>query len=120
MSTTPQPPAPAPLPKKRCLIYVDGFNLYYGVLEPCPAWKWLNLQSLFEALRPDEEIVAVTLAADPAAHPPPRSAAQSRTSSLWSCAPVLPVAQLNGRPAFLTLPPTAAPAGYNQRGVGLC
>jgi hypothetical protein len=38
---------------------VDGFNLYYGVLEANPAWKWLNLQSLFETLRLDEEIVAI-------------------------------------------------------------
>ncbi len=30
-------------------VYVDGFNLYYGVLEGNSAWKWLNLQSLFEA-----------------------------------------------------------------------
>ena len=59
MPDTPQPPAPAVPPKKRCLVYVDGFNLYYGVLQPHPEWKWLNLHSLFEALRPDEEIVAI-------------------------------------------------------------
>src|SRR5207248_10801638 len=52
------PPAP-PTSRKRCLVYVDGFNLYYGVLEPDPAGKWLNLQSLFEALRPDEDIVGI-------------------------------------------------------------
>lgn len=53
-------PTPAnPPAKKRCTIYVDGFNLYYGVLEDNPQWKWLNLQTFFEALRPDEEVVAV-------------------------------------------------------------
>jgi hypothetical protein len=57
MPDTPHSPAPAAPPKKRCLVYVDGFNLYYGVLEPHPEWKWLNLQSLFDALRPDEDIV---------------------------------------------------------------
>jgi len=56
---SPEPPVPEPPPKKRCVVYVDGFNLYYGVLEPNPAWKWLNLQTLFESLRPDEEVVAI-------------------------------------------------------------
>jgi hypothetical protein len=59
MPDTPHSPAPAAPPKKRCLVYVDGFNLYYGVLEPHPEWKWLNLQSLFDALRPDEDIVGI-------------------------------------------------------------
>jgi hypothetical protein len=59
MPELPQSPVPEPPPRKRCLVYVDGFNLYYGVLEANPAWKWLNLQSLFEALRPDEEVVAI-------------------------------------------------------------
>lgn len=59
MPDAPYPAAPATPPKKRCLVYVDGFNLYYGVLESNPGWKWLNLQSLFEALRPDEDIVTI-------------------------------------------------------------
>lgn len=45
--------------KRRCIIYIDAFNWYYGVFMHRPAWKWLNLQSYFEALRPDEEVVAV-------------------------------------------------------------
>lgn len=75
MPDTPQPPAPAPRPKKRCLVYVDGFNLYYGVLEPNPAWKWLNLQTLFEALRPDEEVVGIkyfTAVVEPDRHLSPK------------------------------------------------
>lgn len=47
-----------PLPK-RCIVYVDGFNLYYGVLEGNPQWKWLDLLGYFGALRPDESIVCV-------------------------------------------------------------
>jgi len=46
-------------PKKRCIVYVDGFNLYYGVLRHRPDWKWLNLETFFRALRPDEEIVCI-------------------------------------------------------------
>jgi hypothetical protein len=52
-------PAPAQSPKKRCTIYVDGFNWYFGVFQHRPAWKWLNVQSYFEALRLDENVVAI-------------------------------------------------------------
>jgi uncharacterized LabA/DUF88 family protein len=75
MPDTPQPPQPAPAPKKRCRAYIDGFNLYYGVLEPNPAWKWTNLQSLLEALRPDEDVVAIkyfTALVEPDRHTSPK------------------------------------------------
>jgi len=45
--------------KRRCIVYLDGFNFYYGVMEENPAWKWLNLQSFFETLRCNEDVVAV-------------------------------------------------------------
>ena len=54
-------PIPAPPPKKRCIVYVDGFNFYYGVMVANPSWKWLNFQSFFEALRPDEDVTAIKL-----------------------------------------------------------
>lgn len=34
--------------QKRCAVYVDGFNMYYGIMKFRPAWKWLNLRSYFE------------------------------------------------------------------------
>lgn len=40
------------------IVYVDGFNLYYGVLKHS-AHKWLDLQRLFELLRPDDDIQAI-------------------------------------------------------------
>jgi uncharacterized LabA/DUF88 family protein len=43
-------------PKKKCIVYVDGFNLYWGILRHFPKWKWLNLQSFFDALRIDDEV----------------------------------------------------------------
>lgn len=52
-TATPKPP------KKRCIVYVDGFNLYFGVLEDHPEWRWLNLQTFCESLRPDEDVVAI-------------------------------------------------------------
>jgi uncharacterized LabA/DUF88 family protein len=47
--------------RRRCVVYVDGFNLYYGILRQHPEWKWLNLQGFFESLRPDEDLVRVKL-----------------------------------------------------------
>lgn len=39
---------------RRVTIYVDGFNLYYGLLKPNPALKWLDLSALGGALRPGD------------------------------------------------------------------
>jgi len=64
-----------PPPKKRCTIYVDGFNWYFGIFQHRPAWKWLNVQSFFEALRLDEDVVAVkffTALIEPQKHVSPR------------------------------------------------
>lgn len=53
-------PPPAP-PKRRSIIYIDGFNFYYGMLTDRPDLKWINYQRLAELLRPDDEIVHVRL-----------------------------------------------------------
>jgi uncharacterized LabA/DUF88 family protein len=55
-----QPPPPVP-PKKRSIIYIDGFNFYYGMLIDRPDLKWINYQRLAELLRPDDDIVHVRL-----------------------------------------------------------
>jgi len=57
-------PAPAPAPaaapaKKRSIVYIDGFNFYYGMLSERPDLKWINYQHLAELLRPDDEILKV-------------------------------------------------------------
>ena len=75
MPDTTQAAVLSPPSRRRCLVYVDGFNLYYGVLEANPAWKWLNLQSFFEALRPDEDIVGIkyfTAVVEPDRHLSPK------------------------------------------------
>jgi uncharacterized LabA/DUF88 family protein len=41
--------------KLRTIIYVDGFNLYYGALRKTP-YRWLNLQALFQYLLPKNTI----------------------------------------------------------------
>jgi uncharacterized LabA/DUF88 family protein len=68
-------------PKKRCTIYLDAFNWYFGIFQHRPAWKWLNVQSFFEALRLDEEVVAIkffTALVDPLLHVSPRRDRQKR------------------------------------------
>ncbi|MEE4271567.1 MAG: NYN domain-containing protein [Thermoanaerobaculales bacterium] len=39
----------------RSIIYIDGFNLYYGAVRGGPH-KWLDLQKYFHMLRPDDDI----------------------------------------------------------------
>jgi len=41
--------------RKRTVIYVDGFNLYYGVLKDGP-YKWLNLERFFCRLRQHDQV----------------------------------------------------------------
>jgi hypothetical protein len=48
--------------KHRVIVYVDGFNFYYG-LKSSVRWKkyyWLDIVKLFESfMRPNQELVAV-------------------------------------------------------------
>jgi hypothetical protein len=45
----------------RAIIYIDGYNWYHAIFKHFPEWKWVNVQSLFEALRPHEEVVSVKM-----------------------------------------------------------
>lgn len=42
----------------RSIVYVDGFNLYYGAVKNT-RYKWLDLQLLFHRLRPDDDIQVI-------------------------------------------------------------
>ena len=44
--------------KPRAHVYVDGFNLYYGLLKDSP-FKWLNLERLSALLRPHDEVLKI-------------------------------------------------------------
>jgi 6-hydroxy-3-succinoylpyridine 3-monooxygenase len=41
--------------RPRSIVYIDGFNLYYGAVRGVP-YKWLNLQRLCEMLRQQDDI----------------------------------------------------------------
>ena len=48
--------------KQRVIVYIDGFNFYYGLRKDI-RWKkyyWLDIVKLFEMfMRPNQELVAV-------------------------------------------------------------
>lgn len=46
-----------PIPSKT-IIYIDGFNLYYGAVSQTP-YRWLDLDRLVRLLRPSEDIVKI-------------------------------------------------------------
>ena len=41
--------------RPRSIIYIDGFNFYYGAMRGT-AYKWLNLEACFRRLRPGDDI----------------------------------------------------------------
>lgn len=54
------PHLPVGLPTRpRTIIYIDGFNLYYGVLKQAPALKWLDIEKFCRLLRPHDDIQAI-------------------------------------------------------------
>lgn len=68
-------------PKKRATVYIDAFNWYFGVFQHHPAWKWLNVQSFFEELRLDEDVVTIkffTAEVEPQKHVSPKRDRQKR------------------------------------------
>jgi hypothetical protein len=42
----------------RVIVYIDGFNLYYGALKGTP-YKWLDIVALARRLAPNDHLVAV-------------------------------------------------------------
>ena len=47
------------MPKQpRTIVYVDGFNLYYGAVKGTP-YKWLDLQRYFSLIRQHDDIQAI-------------------------------------------------------------
>jgi hypothetical protein len=44
--------------KQRAIVYVDGFDLYYGALKNTP-YKWLNPATLCARMLPKDDVVAI-------------------------------------------------------------
>lgn len=47
--------------KERVVVYIDGFNLYFGIIDAgFEKYKWLNLNLLSKnLLRPDQELSGI-------------------------------------------------------------
>ncbi|MBP3992612.1 hypothetical protein J9886_07160, partial [Klebsiella pneumoniae] len=50
--------------KQRTIVYVDGFNLYYGALKDKAGCRWLNIEEMVKSILPAKptpinDIVAV-------------------------------------------------------------
>lgn len=45
-------------PKPRTIVYIDGFNLYYGAVKGTP-YKWLDLQKFFQLIRQHDDIQVI-------------------------------------------------------------
>ncbi|NBV24810.1 MAG: NYN domain-containing protein [Proteobacteria bacterium] len=43
----------------KAIVYIDGFNWYHAIFKHHPEWKWLNIQTFFEVLRPHETVVSI-------------------------------------------------------------
>jgi uncharacterized LabA/DUF88 family protein len=83
MSSSEPQPVPPP-PKKRSIIYIDGFNFYYGMLIDRADLKWINYQRLAELLRPDDDIVHVRLFTAMVDKKKVVSAKRDRQQRLWA------------------------------------
>ncbi|MCG3198547.1 MAG: NYN domain-containing protein [Candidatus Omnitrophica bacterium] len=42
---------------RRLIVYIDGFNLYYGIRKT--SYRWLNLQRLAESILPNRDVLSV-------------------------------------------------------------
>ncbi len=42
----------------RTIVYVDGFNLYYGCVKDTP-YKWLNIHQMSKLLLPKDQIIGI-------------------------------------------------------------
>lgn len=41
------------------IFYIDGYNWYHAIFRHYPDWKWLNIQSFCESLRPHDHVIYV-------------------------------------------------------------
>jgi hypothetical protein len=63
---------------RRVTIYIDGFNLYYALLKPNPAVRWLDLAALGAALRPADTVAVRYFTAKVLSVPDPNSELRQR------------------------------------------
>jgi uncharacterized LabA/DUF88 family protein len=45
--------------RRRTIVYIDGFNLYYGAVRGTPALKWLDIARFCKPLRPNDDLQVI-------------------------------------------------------------
>lgn len=74
----------------RTIVYIDGFNFYYGVLKNTP-YKWLDLERFYTLLRPHDRIQTIKFFTS-LVHPGPhRLRRDTLLKALRTCAPIVEV-----------------------------
>ena len=77
-------------PRPRAIVYIDGYNWYHAIFKHRPEWKWLNIQSFFEMLRPRESVVSVKFFTAIVDEEDPNSEARERQSRYLAALGTLP------------------------------
>lgn len=80
ISSPPQPPA-----KPRAIVYIDGFNFYYGAVKGT-SWKWLDFAELCRRLLKDDDIQAILYFTAKVTG----TVKQARQMALWQALATLP------------------------------
>lgn len=76
------------MPNPRTIVYIDGFNLYYGSLKHTK-YKWLNLERLFKLLRPHDDLIAIKYFTAPV-----RGSAKIRQSTYFEALSTSPIVEI--------------------------
>lgn len=97
---------------KRTIAYIDGYNLYYGLLKGTK-FKWLDLIALVtKSLRPDHELVKVRYFTAPVRTYPHDAAAVERQNAYLQALSACPL--IETQLGFYSKNPTLLPAYENQ------
>jgi len=63
--------------KERVIVYIDGFNLYFGMTASFPDIKWLDVELLAKnLLKPDQELMGVVYFTSMVSNNPPKEQRQ--------------------------------------------
>jgi len=77
------------LSQKRVIVYVDGFNLYYGIRHYANA-KWLNIDALCRRLLPNHHIVRIKYFTAPVSATPNDLQKPQRQQTYWRALKTIP------------------------------
>lgn len=74
---------------ERVYAYVDGFNLYFGILSKFPAYKWLDISLLVTSLlKPNQVLVGVKYFTSRVSNNPPKEKRQQDYLNALGTTPV--------------------------------